>query len=389
MKKDIIALVGAGIGGRAILLTLLKIPSIKIKYVCDINPKAPGIILAKNNGIQCCFNDWPEVIANDLEIDLIFEVTGVSNVYKMINKIKPERSILVAAAGTKVIFHLLESQFEIAQRLREYKKTLETRIQERTKELKNANWELELRIKEYEILNKKLQEVNEEKTRYLLQSTHQLKAPFAAIQSYADIIMDGYTGKIPEKTMDIMGKIKSRCEMLSKSIKDMLALANLKTCVRDHLPIEPFSLNKLIQEVINYEEVIAENRKIKLIFKKCQGDDTVYYNRDQFFMLFSVLIENAVNYSYDNSNINIIIRKPSRNKLTVAVSDSGIGITKKNIKRIFNEYFRSNKAVAHHVNGSGLGLSIANEVIRINNFKLDVDSNVGKGSTFTVTLTPC
>jgi len=386
MKRDIIALVGAGIGGRSILLTLLKIPRIEIKYVCDINPDAPGIALARNNNISCCFDDWPQVIANDPEIDLIFEVTGESKVLMMLNEIKPTNSILVAAAGTEVIFHLLESQFQIAQRLREYKKSLEERIVERTVELEKTNSELGKKVNEHELLNEKLLQINEEKTKYLLQSTHQLKAPFAAIQSYVDVILDGYTGEIPEKTQEIMAKIKDRCELLSKSIKDMLALANLKTCIKDHLNLREVDINKLLAEVVGQSQIIADSRKIKLRLKTSPKENLVKCSRDQMMILFSVLVENAINYSYDDSRIEITVKKSGKKKIVVAVKDYGIGIFQDNMDKIYNEYFRSNEAVARHENGSGLGLSLAREIIHIHNFGMNIDSEPGKGSVFTVTM---
>ncbi len=388
MKKDVIAMVGAGEGGNKILATLLKIPGISIKYVCDINPAAPGIALARLHDIQCSFDpDFPE-IASDPKLDLIFEVTGDTSVLKKLNRIKAPDTILIGAAGTKVIFHVLEAKDQLTRKLEEYKQDLELRIVERTEELEWANHKLEEKVSEYERLNEKLEQLTRDKTKYLLQATHQLKAPFAAIQSYADIIIDGYTGPIPAKTMDIMKKIRARCEMLSGSIKEMLELANLKSLEREHLTMVQASGNAILEEVVNEATVLAENKNIKLVFSPHSENLSIKCSREQIKTLFAVLVENAISYSPDNTTITVSADREDSGWIKLAVADQGIGITEKNLDRIFTEYFRSNEAVKQNANGTGLGLAIAKRIVDIHNFSLNVNSKPGEGTTFTV-MVPC
>ena len=386
MKKDVIAMVGAGEGGSKILATLLKIPGITIKYVNDINPDAPGIALAKLHDIQCSLDpEFPEIAA-DPDLDLIFEVTGDSAVLKKLNQIKGQDTILIGASGTKVIFHLLEAKDRLTQKLEEYKQDLELRIVERTEELEWANHQLEGKVREYERLNEKLEQLTQDKTKYLLQATHQLKAPFAAIQSYADIIIDGYTGAIPAKTMDIMKKIRARCEMLSTSIREMLDLANLKSLGRESLRTVPVSLNEVAGEVVNEAVVLAEQKNIALKFTPLDNNPEIRCSREQIKILFAVLVENAVNYSQEATSIEVAISREEPGWLKVAVADHGIGIAEPNLERIFTEYFRSNEAVKQHANGTGLGLAIAKRIVDIHNFNLQVSSRLGEGTTFTVLI---
>lgn len=385
MKKDNIALVGAGIGGRAILLTLLEIPSIRIKYVCDTNPEAPGYLLAKENKIECHQSEWPKVISADNKLDLIFEVTGKKEVFELLNKIKPTKSILIAAAGTKVIFHLLETQFKITNELREYKESLEQKIIERTKELETANRELKKRILESEKLNEQLQQVNNEKTKYILQSTHHLKAPFAAIQSYTELILEGYTGKIPDQTKNIIKKIEDRCELLSNSIKEMLELANLKTCIRNNLKMTQVGINGILEDTVKASSILASGKNIIIKFRKLGKGHIIKANREQMLILFSILLQNAIDYSFPNSSIEIRVHKERKN-ITIEIEDHGIGIPDKNITKIFDEYFRCNNAVSHNENGTGLGLAIAKEIVSIHSFKIDVKSKLNHGTTLFITI---
>ncbi len=385
-RVDQVAIVGLGQGGTAILNMLLKIPGIQVKYAFDNDKNALGVESAKSHGIQCRTDGTFDELKNDSEVDLIFEVTGKKEIFDVLKKVKhPSTSVLTASAA-KIIFHLLDTQRRASDRLEELKRTLETRIIERTEEIERANSSLEQKIVEYEELNQKLLQLNEEKTRYLLHATHQLKAPFAAIQSYVDIIMEGYTGEISAQTHEIMGKIKTRCEVLSNAIKDMLELANIKSTAREKLETTPECMCEILEEVSRPLKVLAEKRNVEIVKEWDVKDCKVRCNRGQLYMLFGVLIENAIHYSATGSKIRLRVNRTEGSHLAISVKDDGIGIKEDHLNRIFDEYFRSNEAVKKNENGSGLGLSIAKEIAKIHNFHLEVRSRVGKGTTFTLTV---
>jgi signal transduction histidine kinase len=385
MKKDIIAMVGAGEGGKAILSNLLRIPGIYIKYVCDVNPEAPAIQLAKDNNITVCYDNWEGILAADSDLDLVFEVTGEESVFQKLIATKPTNCVLVGAAATKIIFHLLDNQDSIMHQLEAYKSGLELKIIERTEELEKANQNLEDKILQYERLNEKLQQINNEKTKYLLHATHQLKAPFAAIQSYADIVMEGYTGEIPEKTQEIMGKIKNRCNLLARSIKEMLELANLRTCLEENIKMEHMSVSAMLEPIVESFTAVGDKRNIKLNFTPyTEGFDVVKANNEQMSILFNTIVENAINYSHDNSQVEVTVSSPREHKIRIDIADHGIGIAAESVPKVFGEYFRTNNAVKHHNNGTGLGLSIAKEIVKLHFGTIDLVSDEGKGTTFSI-----
>ncbi len=385
-RSDVIAVVGAGKGGAAILETLLAIPGIQIKYVFDTDPEAPGVRLAKLNGIQTITDGHYGQLTDDPEVDLIFEVTGKSEVFETLKTIKHPHSSLLVASGAKIIFHLLETQRGVAARLEELRNNLELRIVERTEDIERANRDLEKKIMDYEKLTQKLVRVNEDKTRYLLQATHQLKAPFAAIQSYTDIILDGYAGDSSAQTRTIVEKIKVRCELLSGAIKEMLELAHLKSCSRENVSMEPCAVTELVQQVCENHSVVAVQKSVELQIAEEAGPVEVVCNRTQLMELFSAVIENAIQYSKPHSKVEISYSRPQKNRLVVSIKDHGIGIDSEHQAKIFGEYFRTNEAVRVHENGTGLGLAIAKQVAKIHGFALDVDSQPGEGTTFHVRM---
>jgi len=383
MKTEVIAIIGAGKGGTAILETLLKMPSVITKYVCDVNPSAPGITLARQHGIQC--HTQMMEICQDKEVDLIFEVTGRKEIFAQILAQKPENTRVIGSGDARIIFHLLDLQQEVSDRLEDYNLILERRVLERTMDLEKANTELEKKIIEYEKLNEKLLQINNEKTKYLMHATHQLKAPFAAIQSYADLILDGYTGKIPQMTLDIIKKIKERCLLLTDAIKDMLELANLKSLVRENIKMELCPLDGIITSAVNHLADLAASLSIK-ISAPATGDITVKCNRNQILILLSNLLENAIYYSPAESVVTIAIKEESNSSARISIIDHGIGIDGKYQSRIFDEYFRANQAVEVNERGTGLGLAIVKEIAQIHETAIEVESTPGKGSVFSFHL---
>lgn len=395
MNEGVIALIGAGNGGLALLKVLLEIPGVKIKYVCDINPDAVGVLFARNHHIQFITN-YQEIIT-DKELNLIFEATGDPQVFKNLNENKSPKISLIGADGSKIIYQLLDAYNETNQNLNEYKTNLEKKIIERTEELERTNIKLAKEMMEYEKINQKLQEMNNEKTKYLLFATHQLKAPFAAIQSYVDIILEGYSGQISQSTRDIVLKIRERCELLSNVIKEMLELAKLKSRDFTDIILDKINISPILSSAVQRFKVIARTKEIKfdLIYddfylKHYDGpfsslDEAFYINgfEKQIDVLFSILIENAINYSPPNSVIKIIIKKMGT-QLFIGIKDQGIGIAEKNLNNIFNEFFRSNNAVDFHKNGTGLGLSIAKEIAIIHNTNIQVESTLNEGSCFSM-----
>lgn len=384
MKTEVIAIVGAGKGGAAILETLLKMPNVVTKHVCDTNPLAPGIILAKRHSIQC--HTRIEAICQDPEVDLIFEATGCREVFKQILAQKPEHTRVIGSADARIIFHLLDLQQGVTDRLEDYNLTLERRVLERTAELEEANMELGKKILEHEKLNEKLQQTNNEKTKYLIHATHQLKAPFAAIQSYTDLILDGYAGKIPQMTLDIVKKIKERCILLSESIKNMLELANLKSLVRENIQMDVCPLDSILSSVVDHLANLAASRKINISVPATVRDIMVKCNRNQILILLSNLLENAICYSPNGASVTIAVKEEPIALVKISVIDHGIGIDEQYQNRIFEEYFRVNQAVAVNERGTGLGLAVAREIAQIHDTNIEVESAPGKGSVFSFRL---
>ena len=244
---------------------------------------------------------------------------------------------------------------------------------------------LKLRERQLEDTHQMLIKLDKEKTQATLLATHQLKAPFAAIKSYVYTLRDGYCGALPEKARTVVARIGERCDQITSRITDIIHLSNLRTLLVTDMKLVPVELVSILSEEALEGELIGGPRKIKII-NLTETHPPVYIMGSQSHLktLFSNLIQNAINYCRDDTGRVVISMECTQQKVAVSVQDNGIGIPKENLDKIFDDHFRSKNAVAHNPNGTGLGLSIVKEIVYIHGASIQVESIVGRGSSFTV-----
>lgn len=216
--------------------------------------------------------------------------------------------------------------------------------------------------------------MDKEKTRYMLVTTHELKAPFSSIQSYVNVLLGGYAGEISEKVHEIMWKIKVRCETLMRMITEMIQLANISSMKerKEEVVMKRLDLVRVIGSVVRRFTEAAKAKNVTIAWpeeKFCELEA----NSEQLDILFNNILSNAVNYCYPDSEIRVEI-KDSEDLITVGVTDKGIGIKKEHLEKIFLEYFRTEQAVLINRNSTGLGLSISRQIMMIHRGKIWVES---------------
>ena len=147
---------------------------------------------------------------------------------------------------------------------------------------------------------------------------------------------------------------------------------------------EMVSLNKIIEEAIDQSKVLAGKRHVELNFAS-EEEVQFFGDRKQLVMAISNLIENAINYSPERTSVNVLLRK-NNEVAEIAISDQGVGIAEADIERIFERFYRVDSARSRDTGGTGLGLSIVKHVISNHGGDIQVWSDPGTGSTFTVLL---
>lgn len=226
---------------------------------------------------------------------------------------------------------------------------------------------------------KKLMEEN-----FITMVSHQLRSPLVAIMQYYEVILGGMVGDIPEKQKDIIQKSKARLEGLLNLITDWLDVARLDSGqIVDNL--KPTSAKKIITKIIEDLQPLTQEEKISLKFGPCTKNDLVQGDADTLEQVFSNLITNAIRYNKPNGEVTISI-KENEDYVAVEVQDKGIGIGKEHLPFLFDQFFRVKRGEGQKVKGTGLGLSIAKKIVDAHGGSIQVSSELGKGSTFTVLL---
>ncbi len=207
--------------------------------------------------------------------------------------------------------------------------------------------------------------------------SHDLRTPLTMIKAYAEMIRD-LSGDNPEKRAEHLGVIIDESDRLSELVNNLLELSKLQNGAIE-LERHQFSLQEFISSALSRYEVLKEREGFEFVFEPdvdviCYGDEArlaqVLYN----------FINNAVNYSGDSRKI-IIRQKNLRDTVRIEVVDFGVGIARERLPQIFDRYYRDERT-KRDVIGSGLGLSIVKEIMRLHGLKFGVQSELGKGSTF-------
>lgn len=234
------------------------------------------------------------------------------------------------------------------------------------------------------VSNRRLHASIEERSNHMLQTTHQLKAPFAAIHAQTQLLLGGYCGPLPENVATVVGKIADRCLVLSRQIQEMLQLANLRSQGQTAPPVREVQFDRLIEETLTRVEPAAQQRGIRL--DRQLAPVRLQAVSDHLTMLVDNLVVNAVNYSHPRGTVSVACRPTPPDGAVFVVRDEGIGIPREKLPRIFDDYYRTEEAVRHNRASTGLGLAIVRQVACRDHLGVQVESAPGWGTRFTVTI---
>jgi len=228
--------------------------------------------------------------------------------------------------------------------------------------------------------NRRLIAAQEERSRHMLATTHQLKAPFAAIYSNAQLLLQGYCGDLPDEALKVAQRITSRCRRLTAEIQEMLQLANLSSASQQALPRTKIAATDLLLWCMSQVDPVARQRGI--VFKTDMRPVALSGTEDHFKMLFVNLLSNAVIYSHENGQVHVSCLRGPNSEPVITIADNGIGIAPDKLPHIFEEHYRTKEAVRHNKESSGLGLAIVKQVAEMYEIHVRVESGPGLGTKF-------
>jgi signal transduction histidine kinase len=237
-------------------------------------------------------------------------------------------------------------------------------------------------------LRQREQELREQdrlKSRYVMTVSHDIQSGLAAIEGLLQAVLHGFTEAIGAKTRELLDRASARSQSLLRFVRDLLDLSRMRA--EAEVQKERIVLAELLRaEVENYSASMAE-KHLAFSFENSAGQAELQASRIALSQLFGNLIGNAVRYTPDGGSIRVRLAPSADGKAAVVeVEDTGIGIPPEHMGNLFRDFFRAPNARSLGESGTGLGLSIAKQAAELHGGSIRVQSELGKGSRFIVTL---
>jgi PAS domain S-box-containing protein len=226
-------------------------------------------------------------------------------------------------------------------------------------------------------------EADRAKSEFISTVSHELRTPMTAIKGYTDLLFAGAVGPLSDNQKHFLNVIKNNTGRLIALINDLLDISRIETG-RVRFEPAPVKLGEIVAGVVEAMAARAQERGLTLTYEVDAGLPEVMGDRDRLFQVLTNLVGNAINYTPTGSvtveatNVGMAVQ--------VSVLDTGVGIDPADIGRIFDRFYRSDDPVVQEASGTGLGLPIVKMFVEMHGGRVWVDSEKGKGSTFTFIL---
>jgi signal transduction histidine kinase len=229
-----------------------------------------------------------------------------------------------------------------------------------------------------------LKELDKMKSEFIAMVTHELRAPIAAVEQQLSVILNKMAGDVTPKQEQLLSRAKERTKGLLDLIKDLLDLSKIEAGKMVQYK-EPLNLQEGIQRVVDLMKAQAENKKLDLQFSPSSQISLIHADRNSMEGIFTNLISNAIKYTPEGGTVIVQVSEEG-GFVKACVSDTGIGIKKEDLSRIFDKFYRVKSSDTRQIVGTGLGLSIVKSIVDAHLGSISVESEEGGGTTFTVLL---
>jgi signal transduction histidine kinase len=260
------------------------------------------------------------------------------------------------------------------------------RVEEKISQLNN---ELEQRVMErtgeLAVAKERAESSNRFKSEFLANMSHELRTPLNGIIGFTEFLIDEKPGPLRPKQKEYLNDVLNSGRHLLQLINDVLDLAKVEAGKME-LNLETFPLRKAIAEVCAVAKPIAQKKSIQVSVDVAPQLGDVTLDQQKFKQVLYNLLSNAVKFTDDGGKVDIIATPQDAHHFKLAVTDTGIGIKAEDLKRLFTEFEQLDSGADRRYEGTGLGLALTRKIVELQGGTIGVESEVGKGSTFTVTL---
>jgi len=227
-----------------------------------------------------------------------------------------------------------------------------------------------------------LERLQKMRSQFLANVSHELRTPIFAIQGYIETLLNGALND-PKVNKHFLEKAEHHTVNLSNLLNDLIDISMIESGEM-RMSYRYFDISDFIKNIVNEFSLIAEEKNIQIIFNPPNTGLQVFGDKERLRQVFVNLIQNAIKYT-DEGNVEILLEEEKKS-VNINVIDTGIGIPQEDIDRIFERFYRVDKARSKAVGGTGLGLAIVKHIIDAHSSKIIVESVFGKGSRFSFKL---
>jgi GAF domain-containing protein len=224
-----------------------------------------------------------------------------------------------------------------------------------------------------------LNEMDRVRDEFIQNITHDLRAPLTFIRGYTDLMIEGAMGEINQEQHEALEIIQERTDAVSRLVSDILKIKQIES---QPLREEPVEVVSIASTSIRSALMTARQAKVEILFESSIKQAIVSGDADRLGQVFDNLLSNAIKYNRENGNVQVKI-KQQWPKVIISIADTGIGIPEEEMDRIWNRYYRAERAL--HRSGTGLGLANVRRIIEAHDGQISVKSNT-QGTIFTFEL---
>ncbi|MCM8779820.1 MAG: GAF domain-containing sensor histidine kinase [Candidatus Omnitrophica bacterium] len=222
------------------------------------------------------------------------------------------------------------------------------------------------------------------KSDFVSHVSHELRAPLAAIRESVILLLDGITGNINENQRTFLELAKNNIERVGRLIDKLLDLARVESG-KVSMKRSFFDIALLLESAVAAFTPLVKKKGLALNAMFSKRKIFIWGDMDKLFEVVTNLLDNAIKYNKSNGTIEVWLND-FKHEVKFYVRDTGVGIAKQDLKKIFRQFFRVGKPQENQAKGSGLGLYIAREIVAMHGGRIRVKSRLGEGSTFEVSL---
>ncbi|MFB0524120.1 MAG: sensor histidine kinase, partial [Phycisphaerae bacterium] len=232
--------------------------------------------------------------------------------------------------------------------------------------------------------NEKLTEYNQLKDEFVSTASHELRTPLSIIMGAIRLILDEIPGKIIEEQREVLATAMENVKRLGRIVDSLLNISRIESGKLD-LQKTVVNICELIKDTVSDYKALAQEKGICLDCEVLQRSIDIYLDPDKTKEVLMNLISNSLKFTPENGWVKVSCRE-QEGEVLVSVQDSGVGIAKEDIPKLFDKFTQFGRKAGPGEKGTGLGLAIAKKLVEMHGGKIKVESEVGKGTTFAISL---